>query len=268
MKIWVVDAFTSTPFCGNPAGVVLVTEFPSQELCHHIVTEFGLPEIGFLKKLDKNHYHIRWFSPKVEVPLCGHGTLAAAHVLFQEDLIQGKKITFESLSGPLQVFHKDQKIILNFPLIRGEKTTLKVQNLKDLLGIKSLTQAYSTGNFVIAELSDETELRSLHLDPEQVRQIEYPSFVITAKAASPYDFVSRVYSPRKGINEDAVTGSAHCLLVDYWREKLGKSHFLAYQASARGGELDLTIEDDRVLIQGQAVTILVGDLKNENYKEE
>lgn len=261
MKIWTVDAFTDKPFAGNPAAVTIVDEFPSGELCQKIAAEMNLSETAFIKPLGPDHFHIRWFTPLTEVELCGHGTLAAAHVLFQEKIVKSDKISFDSLYGPLYVNRKDSTVTLDFPLIKMENIPFPLLPLKNFLELKSLTEAFHSHNTVIAELSDEDELRSLSLDPEKVKQIEHNTIIITTRGKAPYDFVSRVYAPREGINEDPVTGSAHCLLVDYWKKKLGKSEFLAYQASPRGGILGLQIVGDRVHIKGQAVTILEGTLK-------
>lgn len=261
MKIWTVDAFTDKPFAGNPAAIVLVQNFPSDELCQKIATEMNLPETGFVKPLDTDHFHIRWFTPTVEVELCGHGTLAAAHILFQEGFIKGKKITFDSLCNSLFVAQEGSDIILDFPLLKVEERSFASHVLKDLLGLKSIIHSFVSHEAVIAELSDEEELRKINLDPEKVKQIDYNGLILTARGRAPYDFISRVFGPRKGIDEDPVTGSAHCLLADYWQKKLGKDRFLAYQASSRGGILGVNIIQDRVLLRGRAVTIMKGEWK-------
>jgi predicted PhzF superfamily epimerase YddE/YHI9 len=261
MKIWTVDAFTDKPFAGNPAAITIVDEFPSNDMCQKIAAEMNLSETAFLKPMGPDHFHIRWFTPLTEVELCGHGTLAAAHILFQEKIVKGDKINFDSLYGPLYVNREGSSVFLDFPLIKMENNPFPLLSLKKLLELKSLTAAFHSHDTVIAELSDENELRSLNLDPEKVKQIEHNTVIITTRGKAPYDFVSRVYAPREGINEDPVTGSAHCLLVDYWQQKLGKSEFLAYQASPRGGILGLQIIGDRVHLKGQAVTILKGTLR-------
>lgn len=261
MRIWTVDAFTDKPFAGNPAAITIVDEFPSDDMCQKIAAEMNLSETAFLKSIGPDHFHIRWFTPLTEVELCGHGTLAAAHILFQENIVKGDKISFNSLYGPLYVNREGSSVLLDFPLIKMENNLFPLLPLKNLLELKSLTTAFHSHDTVIAELSDENELRSLNLDSEKVKQIEHNTVIITTRGKAPYDFVSRVYAPREGINEDPVTGSAHCLLVDYWQKKLGKSEFLAYQASPRGGILELQIVGDRVHLKGQAVTILEGTLK-------
>ncbi|EKE09791.1 MAG: hypothetical protein ACD_16C00105G0004 [uncultured bacterium] len=261
MKIWTVDAFTDKPFAGNPAAVTIGDNFPSDEICQKIAAEMNLPETGFVKPLKPDHFHIRWFTPKVEVELCGHGTLAAAHILFQENYIKGDKISFESLYGPLFVRREGSDIILDFPLLKVGNKPFSHKFLQDLLELQSLTHCFLSHNTVIAELSDEDELRNLDLDPEKVKQIDHDGLIVTSKGRVPYDFVSRVFGPRKGINEDPVTGSAHCLLADYWQMKLKKEEFLAYQASSRGGVIGVRIVGDRVYLRGQAITILEGKLR-------
>ncbi len=260
MKLWTVDAFTDKPFSGNPADVILVHEFPCDEQCEKIASELSLPATGFIKHLTSNYFHIRWFTPLLEVPLCGHGTLAAAHILFKEGYGKENQLFFESLSGTLPVTQKDKSIVLNFPLYESENQYYDKESLNTLLGFKSCSHAFISHNAVIAELDDEAELREFQPNFEKIKEIEHNGLIVTTKGKEPYDFVSRVFGPRKGINEDPVTGSAHCLLVNYWQTRLQKDHFLAYQASPRGGEIHLKIVDDRVLLSGQAVTIIEGNL--------
>ncbi len=261
MKIWLVDAFTDTPFKGNPAGVLLIKDFPKDEECQKIAAEINLPITVFMIPLAPNHYHIRWFSPTVEMELCGHGTLAAAHILFQEGYDPGEEINFDSLSGPLSVRGEESGIILNFPLYKVEGLPFSIQTLKDLLDLKSVTHACVSHDAVLAELSNEDELRTLTLDPKKVMKLDQNGVILTAQGKPPYDFVSRVFGPRKGINEDPVTGSAHCLLADYWQKKMIKDEFLAYQASPRGGEIGIKVVGDRVYLKGQALTIMEGTWK-------
>jgi PhzF family phenazine biosynthesis protein len=261
MQIWTVDAFTNKPFHGNPAGVVLIQEFLSDEMCQKIAGELNLPETSFIKQLKEDHFHIRWFTPTVEVELCGHGTLAAAHILFQEKRVKGNKISFDSAYGPLFVTQERADIVLDFPLIKAEGEPFSMKDIQDLLDFKSLKCAILSEGAIVAELSDEDELRGLDLDPEKVKKLGHNGLVVTTLGKAPYDFVSRVFGPLHGINEDPVTGSVHCLLADYWRKKLGKEKFLAYQASPRGGILGIKIKGDRALLKGPAITILKGELK-------
>ncbi|MBX9786088.1 MAG: PhzF family phenazine biosynthesis protein [Alphaproteobacteria bacterium] len=265
MKIWTVDAFTDKTFAGNPAAVTIVEEFPSDEMCQKIAAEMNLSETAFIKPLGSSHFHIRWFTPEVEVKLCGHATLASAHILFEEGIVKEEGITFDSLSGPLFVTKESKDIILDFPLQKtGE--VLPLHLFKKLFKREAIVNAVKAYDDVIVELVDETLIRELKLDPSRIKEIDCRTLIVTAKGNPPYDCVSRIYAPQEGINEDPVTGSAHCLLVDYWQQKLGKSEFLAYQASPRGGILGLQIVGDRVHLRGQAVTILEGTLKRLPYK--
>ena len=260
MKIWTVDAFTDLPFAGNPAAVTIVDDFPTDARCLQIAAEMNLSETAFLKPLSEDHFNIRWFTPKVEVKLCGHATLASSHILFEEDLIKSETVTFESLSGPLHVRKEEKNIILDFPLQKtGE--SLPSTHFEKLFPAEFIVNAVTANDDVIVELRDEDIVRNLTLDPSVVMSVDHRGLIVTAKGAQPFDFVSRVFEPHEGINEDPVTGSAHCKLADYWQQKLDKSEFLAYQASSRGGVLGVTIVGDRVHLKGQAVTMLKGTLR-------
>ena len=261
MKIWTVDAFTDKPFAGNPAAVTIVDEFLSDEMCQKIAAEMNLSETAFLKPIRPDHFHIRWFTPAVEVKLCGHATLASAHILFEEGIVKERGITFDSLSGPLFVTKEGKDIILDFPLQKtGE--ILPFHLFEKLFKKEAIVNAVKAYDDVIVELIDANFVRELKLDPSHIKEINCRALIVTAKGKPPYDCISRMYAPRIGVNEDPVCGSAHCKLAGYWQQKLGKSELLAYQASPRGGILGLQIVNDRVHLRGQAVTILEGMLKN------
>ncbi|MBY0500743.1 MAG: PhzF family phenazine biosynthesis protein [Alphaproteobacteria bacterium] len=260
MKIWTVDAFTDKPFAGNPAAVTLFDEFPSNPTCQKIAAEMNLSETAFVKALGSKQFHIRWFTPEVEVQLCGHATLAAAHVLFEEGIVQNNTITFDSLSGPLFVKKEGKDIILDFPLQKISET-LPLSFFDQLFKRDIIVNAVKAYDDVIVELRDELLVRELDLDLLHVKEIDCRGLIVTAKGNPPYDFISRFYAPRVGVNEDPVTGSAHCKLADYWQKKLGKSQFLAYQASPRGGIIGLQIVGDRIHLKGQAITIMEGKWK-------
>ncbi len=258
-KIWIVDAFTDKPYRGNPAGVMLVDEFPLDKNCHAIAAELNLSETAFVKRLDIDHYHVRWFTPATEVKLCGHATLASAHVLFAEQLIQSNKIRFDSLSGVLNVTREADGLVLDFPLQKtGESLDLALfENLLDLKGdILNVVQAYDD---VIVELREEARLHAFKPDFAQISQVPCRGLVLTVASQGEYDFVSRFFAPKVGVNEDPVTGSAHCKLAYYWSQKLDKQNLKAYQASARGGKIMLRVENDRVMLKGTAVTVMAGE---------
>ena len=253
MKIWIVDAFTDQPYKGNPAAVAIVEEFPEDALCQKIAEEMNLSETAFVKKLENSKFHLRWFTPKVEVKLCGHATLAAAHILHQEKLISRNEIQFNSLSGPLKVYISSSDYTLDFPLQKTGKSI-------ELNNFKNIVQAVEAYDDVIIELSSEDDVRNYIPSITELEKIDCRGVILTAKGNDKYDFVSRFFAPKVGVNEDPVTGSAHCKLADYWEQKLKKKTFLAYQASHRGGEIQISIHDDRVFLKGNAVTVLKGEL--------
>ncbi|MBX9922902.1 MAG: PhzF family phenazine biosynthesis isomerase [Rhabdochlamydiaceae bacterium] len=255
MKIWIVDAFTDHPYAGNPAAVVIVDEFPDNEICQKIAAEMNLSETAFVKQLNANHFHLRWFTPKVEVKLCGHGTLASAHILHQEKLVNGKEILFESLSGQLKVYSSSSNYTLDFPLQKtGE--VIEFPSIKSNFG--EVIQAVQAYDDVIIELPNEEHVRKYIPCISELEKIACRGIIITSKCLGSYDFISRFFAPKVGVNEDPVTGSAHCKLAHYWQQKLNKSDFVAYQASPRGGEIRISIIGDRVHLTGKAVTILAG----------
>lgn len=259
MKIWTVDAFASEPYTGNPAAVMVVAEFPTDQVCKKIAAEMNLSETAFVKPLTEGTFHIRWFTPLVEVNLCGHATLSAAHILFQEGFTPGSTVTFTSLSGPLTVTKEADSLTLNFPL---QKTgaSLPVEGFIEQLDLKeTVVAACQAHDDVILELENAQEVRELVLDPKDILKLGCRDLIITAKGDGPYDFISRVFAPSQGIDEDPVTGSAHCKLAYYWQKKLNKDTFLAYQASRRGGEMHITIQQDRVLLKGKALTVMEGN---------
>lgn len=256
-KIWIVDAFVAnTPYSGNPAAVMVVDDFKDD--MQQIAAQMNLSETVFVKKLGVDHYHIRWFTPTVEVKLCGHATLAASHILFQEKLIEGNRITFDSLSGPLGVIQDSNGIILDFPLqpISSNLDVSTFEKILDLEGeIEEVVQAHDD---VIVVLKSEQRITSLIPNFEKIKEVDARAVVVTA-ASLQYDFISRFFGPRVGVNEDPVTGSAHCKLADYWSKRLNKQSFVAYQASSRGGILHIQIKKDRVLLKGKTTTVMAGN---------
>lgn len=260
MKFWTVDAFTNKPFHGNPAAVLLVEDFPTDALCQTLAAEFNLSETAFVKTLGPNHFHIRWFTPNIEVKLCGHATLASCYVLKLENLIDPKlPIILESLSGPLSVTCEAEIFTLDFPLQKTSQALDKAI-FTEMLGlpVAKCVQAYDD---VIVELLDATSVQNFQPDFAKIKQLDCRGLIITAQSdGKPYDFVSRFFDPRGGVNEDPVTGSAHCKLADYWQTKLKRSEFFVYQASKRGGEITIKIKGDRVLLTGTSVLITKGVL--------
>ena len=206
MKIWTVDAFTTKPYAGNPAAIAVVDEFPTDATCLQIAAEMNLTETGFVKRLQGNEFHIRWFSPTVEMKLCGHGTLAAGHILYQEGFVADEPITFQSLSGPLRVYQSGDKITLDFPL---QKTGLQldITKFQDLLSIPVMNAVQAMDD-IILEVSADTVL-NFQPNADIIKTIDCRGVILTAKSdGKPYDFISRFFAPRNGFLEDPVTGSA------------------------------------------------------------
>ncbi|CAL1517966.1 PhzF family phenazine biosynthesis protein [Chitinophaga sp. MM2321] len=255
IRFFQVDAFTNKPFKGNPAGVCIMDAPADDQTLQAIAAENNIAETAFLFK-QPDGYRLRWFTPKVEMPLCGHATLASAHVLWTTGLAPAEEvIQFHTLSGLLTAARKDNRIELDFPARSHEPVALPTA-LRQLFGDNYADVVFSHDRYIVELHSPEDVINfvpDFHL-------LEKYLCVITSKGNNgyPYDFVSRYFAVPVGVNEDPVTGSAHCSLATYWAERLHKKTFHAYQASARGGELKVILQNDRVLLQGEAVTVVAG----------
>jgi len=272
IPVYQVDAFTDEPFRGNPAAVCILQNQYEDNILQSIAAEMNLSETAFLyhrgeKPLKESKtFRLRWFTPKVEVPLCGHATLATAAVLFRDIHILGREITFETKSGKLIAKKGKNGIILNFPIDESIPINPN-QDLLKAIGIanfKNVEYAKKTKKLLIHLLSEET-LRNLKPDFELMKSIptkeDIKGVIITSPGHPPYDFVSRFFAPWIGISEDPVTGAAHTVLAPYWSKILGKREMLAYQASSRGGKLVVQLHsNDRVELIGNAVIVLKGKL--------
>jgi PhzF family phenazine biosynthesis protein len=260
-----IDAFTSQPFRGNPAAVCLLDRAHPEEWMQAVAAEMNLSETAFvLPRADG--FDLRWFTPMVEVPLCGHATLASAHALWETGrLAAGEEARFHTHSGLLTARRLDHLIELDFPAIPVEEATLP-EEARAALGV-SPRAVHATPprglidrNYLI-ELASEADVRNAQPDFERLRRGAPAGAIITARAdAGPYDFVSRYFAVHVGINEDPVTGGAHCSLTPYWARRLDKLEMNAYQASARGGELRVRLDEGRVRLAGQGVTVFRGTL--------
>lgn len=251
-----MDAFSDSLFSGNPAAVCPLDEWLPDELMQQIASENNLAETAFFVR-QEDGYQIRWFTPLVEVDLCGHATLASAHVLFNHLNFPGDRIRFDSKSGPLYVSRSQEMITLDFPVAAFDRTG-PPDGLSDALGVK-ITEVYQSTDYLVL-LNSEDEVRDAHPDFSRLALIPARGIIITAPGESA-DFVSRFFAPAVGINEDPVTGSAHTFLVPFWSQRLGKTELTAKQISARGGVLYCKLRGDRVEISGRAVTYLEGILK-------
>ncbi len=267
IRVFQVDAFTDQPFRGNPAAVCLLERPVEPEWMQRVAAEMNLSETAFLLP-EADGYRLRWFTPAVEVPLCGHATLASAHVLWEAGLVDADAITFHTLSGVL-VARRDESlpgaagIVLDFPGFATEVAEMP-DEIATALGIEPVfcgRVADKAEPVFLLDLGAEQAVRELSPNLHGLRQRGAPYLLVTARADSDeYDFVSRFFAPGAGIDEDPVTGSAHCYLAPFWSERLGKKELRGYQASARGGMVGVRVRGDRVHLLGRAVTVLRGEL--------
>jgi PhzF family phenazine biosynthesis protein len=260
LKIFTVDAFTDKMFSGNPAAVCLLEKDLDDTLLQNIAAEMNLSETAFVRKLDDG-FSLRWFTPTTEVELCGHATLASAHILWQEGILKPvEEAVFQTVfKGILKARKTGDEIELNFP-VSISKADDSIKEIARALGVEPVN-IETTDHHYLVELKSESEVRNVKPDFTLLNNLEKYGTIITAKSDNKkYDFVSRFFAPSKGINEDPVTGSAHCVLAPYWSERLNKKTMKAFQASERGGLLTVTIDGDRVLISGKAVTVVTGEL--------
>ncbi len=262
VRIVQVDAFTNRAFAGNPAAVCILPASPSDQWMRDVAREMNLAETAFLTPED-NGYRLRWFTPTVEVDLCGHATVASAHILWEEGhLPAGKQARFHTRSGLLLADQRGDWIELDFPATMAEPTE-PPPNLLEALGTKAKFVGRSKFDYLI-EVDSEQTVRALKPDHTSLRKLPVRGVIVTARSAAPeFDFVSRFFAPGSGIDEDPVTGSSHCALGPYWGSQLGKTELTAYQASARGGVVRIRLKGDRVILGGQAVTVLRGELAGE-----
>jgi PhzF family phenazine biosynthesis protein len=255
--LFLVDAFTARAFAGNPAAVCLLDAARPDDWMQALASEMNLSETAFLLP-EGDGFRLRWFTPKVEVDLCGHATLASAHVLWSESRHQrDQAIRFHTRSGLLTAAHDDGFIVLDFPAVRAEPVT-EDPGLAQALGTRLLYLGRNGMDYLV-EVADEATLRSLTPDFVRLAQMPVRGVIVTA-ASKDYDFVSRFFAPRVGVPEDPVTGSAHCALGPFWAARLGTNELRGYQASARGGEVNVTVRGERVLLAGHAVTVVRGEV--------
>ena len=256
--IYQIDAFTNRRFSGNPAAVMPMSEFPSNEMMLAIARENNLSETAFLIP-QSGDYRLRWFTPAVEVPLCGHATLASAAVVMERLETGRDKVVFHSASGPLTVRRSGARYIMNFPSRLSEPTDSPV-GLAEALGAVPVEVWVNSFNYM-AVLENEQVVRRLVPDMPAIARIDRPGVIVTALADNTHDFVSRYFAPAKGIPEDPVTGAAHCMLTPYWAKRLGRSELHAFQASPRGGEMVCRLCNDRVELQGNCVFYMEGEVE-------
>ena len=260
VRIVQVDAFANRPFAGNPAAVCLLEQPRSEQWMRDVAREMNLSETAYLTPQDGG-YHLRWFTPTVEVDLCGHATLASAHVLWQEGhLAAAQQARFHTRSGLLLADRRGEWIELNFPSTSASPAE-PPPGLLPALGVSRAEFVGKNAFDYFVELDSEAALRALQPDHSFLRRLPVRGIMVTSRSATPeFDFISRFFAPGAGVDEDPVTGSAHTALGPYWAERLGKLELTAFQASPRGGVVRVRIEGDRVVLGGQAVTVMTADL--------
>ena len=259
VELYQVDAFTDQPFRGNPAAVCLFERQQSDAWMQALAAEMNLSETAFLLP-EGDGWRLRWFTPATEVDLCGHATLASACVLFHKHPEwQGQQLRFRTRSGVLLASWAAGRIELDFPVKPPTPITVP-GGIAEALGFRPI-EAVCSGDYFLFEAPDADLIAAAEPDFQRLKALPMPEVIITARSKDPaFDFISRFFAPQLGIDEDPVTGSAHCLLAPYWAEKLGKDCFTAYQASQRGGVLGLRLSGERVAITGAAVIVFQGHL--------
>jgi predicted PhzF superfamily epimerase YddE/YHI9 len=258
-RIVQVDSFTRTPFKGNPAAVCVLESAADAVWMQNVAREMNLSETAFLYP-EREGYRLRWFGPSVEVDLCGHATLASAHVLWEDGILPSDaEITFLTRSGILSARKQDNWIMLNFPLEPASEIVIPPL-LTEAFGVELRYVGENRVDYII-EVGSERILRDLKPDFGKLQRFSDRGFMVTSRSSTPgYDYVSRFFAPGRGVNEDPVTGSSHCCLGPFWQQRLQKNELIAYQASLRGGVAKVKVLEDRVDIGGQAVTVLRGEL--------
>ncbi|MBI2565987.1 MAG: PhzF family phenazine biosynthesis protein [Candidatus Schekmanbacteria bacterium] len=256
-QLFHVDAFTSAPFAGNPAAVCICEEQREDSWMQHLATEMNLSETAFLLRRGDG-WHLRWFTPEIEVELCGHATLASAHVLYTHlQAPQETPLTFHTASGELRASRRGELIVLDFPAIPVVPSG-RSRELAEALGVEPLSLSENARCF-LAELDSEASVRALAPDMEALRRLGR-RVIATAAGSGDFDFVSRFFAPSEGVPEDPVTGAAHCSLGPYWCARTGRTDFRAFQASRRGGTVEVGVRGDRVMLAGCAVTVFAATL--------
>ena len=257
--IYQIDAFTDRPFSGNPAGVCLLSAPGQAAWMQNVAREMNLSETAFLVR-QADGFDLRWFTPAAEVRLCGHATLASAHCLWQTSVLAPtEQARFHTLSGLLTAMRRSDWIEMDFPA-RPPQPVEPPAGLAEALGVDFSYVGRDVDDYLV-EVESEAVVRALKPDITALGKLPVRGTIVTARASDThYDFVSRFFAPAVGVAEDPVTGSAHCCLTPYWADKLGKTEMTAYQASARGGTVKVRMAGNRVLLSGQAVTVMKCEL--------
>jgi PhzF family phenazine biosynthesis protein len=255
-RLFQLDAFTSRRFSGNPAAVMPLEAFPPDTLLQALAAENNLSETAFLVGA-AGQYQLRWFTPAVEVPLCGHATLASAAVVLERLEPQQSAVTFHTASGVLRVTRTAAGYAMDFPARPTVPVEASAALIQALGAVPQQVRADATNYLVV--LDSEQAVRELTPDLAAIARLDRLGVSVTARGSGEYDCVSRYFTPARGVAEDPVTGSAHCALAPYWTERLGKAQLRAYQASRRGGEMTCRVSGERVVLEGRCVFYLEGE---------
>lgn len=256
LSMYQVDAFAERVFTGNPAAVVPLESWPSDDVLQAIAMENNLSETAFYVA-DGDQFRLRWFTPNAEVDLCGHATLAAAHVLFEHRCWSQPEIRFDSNSGPLTVRRDDSWLAMDFPAVTSDPVAVPA-DLTAGLGV--LPETVLSGTDYLVVLDSAAALRSLKPDLVRLARLDRRGIIVSAPGED-CDFVSRCFYPKLAVDEDPVTGSAHCQLTPYWSKRLARNRLSARQLSSRGGQVECELRGNRVILRGQAVTYLEGSIR-------
>ena len=257
LKIYQVDAFTSEIFSGNPAAVCPLNEWLPDHVMQSIAAENNLSETAFFTR-ENSEFLIRWFTPTIEIDLCGHATLASAHVLYSELELKEENVEFHTKTGDLLKVTRDNEIIsMDFPSHVSKQYDCDLNEIGEALGAKPI--AFESATYGLAIFENERDILNLNPNFQAIKKLEHDGIIVTAPGDD-VDFVSRFFGPKLGIPEDPVTGGAHCSLIPYWSKRLAKKNLIARQLSKRGGELYCAHRGDRVQIGGRAITYLRGEL--------
>ena len=258
--IYQVDAFTPETFKGNPAGVCILDKEMPEEWMKNIAAELHVSETAFVT-IEGDKYKIRYFTPESEIPLCGHATLSSAHIMYETGIVdKNSEINFLSKAGKLKIRYSDDWVIMNFPASKviGEQVP---EDIERYIGIRPAGYYRTSHGWTFILLETEADVIGLNPDFKALKSSPYGDMIVTAPSAYPeFDFCVRCFAPAVGIDEDPVTGSAHCALVPFWHNKTGRTSFTSHQVSKRGGILKVALLGDRVEIAGQAKTVFRAEL--------
>ncbi|MEM1000483.1 MAG: PhzF family phenazine biosynthesis protein [Bacteroidota bacterium] len=265
--IYQVDSFTDAPFRGNPAGVCILMNHRPDNWMQKVAFEMNLSETAFFMQMN-GRFRLRWFTPTTEVDLCGHATLATAHVIWQSEVVGPQEdLHFETRSGQLVARREGEWIVLDFP-VRPAVAAPVPEGMVSGLGATPISCWRGQDDYLI-ELASEAEVKLLQPDFRALKAVKARGIIVTAPSENPeFDFVSRFFGPGVGVDEDPVTGSAHCTLAPFWQGRLGKTAMTGYQASERGGVVKVELRDDRVWLKGKAITVLQGVLSSAGTRVE